>query len=92
MKATPRTRRAMLDLAVRPAREYAEVDRGDDDAERRHTFTVTVESRGFGADWSDTCRPQEIRAHSLVEALVLAIGVPFPQWFYDDDELKELEP
>lgn len=54
----------------------------------RHMFTVTVNVRGHGANWSSDLLPQEIPAYSLAEALRLATDIPFGKWFPDEDVQK----
>jgi len=47
----------------------------------RHTFTVTVNVRGHGANWSSDMAPQQVSAYSLSEALRLAAEIPLGEWF-----------
>lgn len=50
----------------------------------KHTFTISVNMRGSGCDWSDDLVPVTVQAFSLVAALQLAIERPFGEWMDDD--------
>lgn len=51
-----------------------------------HHFTITVNLRGHGADWSSDLIPQEIRAYNLHDALQRAAELPLSAWFEAEEE------
>lgn len=52
----------------------------------KHTFTITVNLRGAGADYSSDMVPQVIKAYDLHSALEQALALPFPVWFPAEDD------
>lgn len=46
-----------------------------------HTFIISVNMRGCGADYSTNLESIEVKASCLVDALQAAIDRPFANWF-----------
>jgi hypothetical protein len=64
-------------------RDQAIKRRGLDGA---HEFTISIEVRGNGANWTSMLLPRTVAAYDLRDALLAAIGLDFPGWFPDDSD------
>jgi hypothetical protein len=57
----------------------------------KHTFTISVDVRGHGANWSSLLAPQAVEAYSLAEALRVAGKIPLRAWLMTDEEDEECD-
>lgn len=68
-------------IAVRTRRQLRrEVESLASTRRRPHMFTIRVDVRMHGADWSCDLEPQTVEAYDVVDALQCAAMIPVGEW------------